>query len=188
MTIAPIVPEAYRLTAEDWVRLADESRIVEIIDGEIFMAPAPAVRHQSVAKQLLVRLFHQVEEPGLGTVFFAPIGLKLKDDVVLEPDLLVVLRHQADRIQELFVEAADVVIEVLSPGTAGRDLGIKRERYEEAGIQEYWVVDPVACTVEVLALVDGRFETRQVCQRNETLSSAVLSDLRIDLCEVWDSV
>lgn len=185
MTVAPRLPDFYRLTVADWVDLAEESRIVEIINGEIFMAPSPSVRHQTIAKRLMIRLFMEVEDAGMGEVYFAPTGLKLRDDVVLEPDLMVVLARNRASIKAQFVEAADLVVEILSPGTAGRDVGIKLQRYEEAQIPEYWIVDPQRKTVEVLALVEGAYVSRGVLEEGAVLTSEVLPGLSIELAEIW---
>jgi len=186
MTSAPTLSEFYHLKVSDWLELADQARIVEIINGEIFMAPAPSTRHQSLSRELTVRLYRHVVDNGLGTIFFAPTGLKLKEDVVLEPDVLVVLNHNFHAIQEYYVERADLVVEILSPGTAGRDVGIKRDRYEEAGIPEYWIVDPAARTVEVLVLEAGHYSTGGTFGESEVLVSRVLPGFEIALAALWE--
>lgn len=186
MTTAPTYSEIYRLTVADWLDLADDSRIVEIIDGEIFMAPSPAVRHQSLAREFTVRLYRHVVEGGRGTLFFAPTGLKLRDDVVLEPDIFVVLEENRGMIRELYVEAADLVVEILSPGTAGRDVGVKKQRYEEAAVAEYWIVDPVARSVQVFALESGTYGDPSVYAAADVLKSPLLPGLSIELSTLWD--
>lgn len=116
----------------------------------------------------------------------APVGVRLTDDTVLGPDLLLVLKAHADRFGELAIMGApDLVVEILSPGTAQRDLGRKRELYERHGVQEYWIVDPESRAIEVLSLADGRYARTGLFRRNQRLSSPLLEGFSVDLAEVF---
>jgi Uma2 family endonuclease len=104
----------------------------------------------------------------------------------LEPDLVVVLREHADRIGRQAIEGApDLVVEILSPGTAKRDLVVKRKQYEEAAVPEYWIVDPESQSVEVLALEHARYARAGLYRRGDLLKSRILSDLEIQLSSVF---
>ena len=106
---------------------------------------------------------------------------------VPQPDLLVVRSIHADRIGEDVVEGPpDVVIEILSPGTAGRDLIVKRELYARSGILEYWIIDPVNSEIEVLVLQDDLYSTFARYARTDTLASPALPGLAIPLEHVLD--
>jgi Uma2 family endonuclease len=121
-------------------------------------------------------------------VLYAPVGVRLSDDTVLEPDLLVVLTENASRIGEHVVDGPpDIVVEILSPGSARRDLGLKRTEYETAGVREYWIVDPETRSVEVLALEEseGRYARAGLFRVEDSLSSSLLPGLSIALREIF---
>lgn len=180
------IPAAYRLTFEDWLRFPEDGRLYEIIGGELFVSPAPAIQHQRVSTRLLAALHEHLASGGLGEVFHAPTGVRLSDQDVPEPDLVVVLAAHARLIGEHVIEGSpDLVVEILSPGTAGRDLLVKRELYARAGISEYWTVDPLASEIEVLTLKHGNYATLARFGRDETLRSKRLPDLRIRLGQIF---
>lgn len=87
----------------------------------------------------------------------------------------------------MIVGPADLVVEILSPGTARRDLTTKRKDYETFGVREYWIVDPEAQAVEVLALEAAVYVRHGLYRLQETLSSRVLDGLTIALVEVFPS-
>lgn len=181
------LPAPYRLTVADWLEMEEGQRIVEIIEGDVYMAPSPAIRHQRIARELgvLLHRFLRATLPG-AEIFFAPTGVKLSDDTVLEPDLLIVLEHNRDRVMEKYVNGPpDVVIEVLSPGTASRDLGLKRDYYGQAGVPEYWIVDPETETIEVLVLDNGNYRQGGLFRAADALRSRQLSELELPLGELW---
>lgn len=94
----------------------------------------------------------------------------------------MVFREHADRIGDQVIEGVpDLVVEILSPGTAGCDLGVKRNAYETAGVPEYWIVDPEAATIEVLTIEASRYVRHGLFGRADTLRSPLLQDLEIVL-------
>jgi len=185
-TTPSTIPAAYRLTYEDWLRFPEDGRLYEIIGGELFVSPSPAIRHQRISGRLFAGLHAHLEAGRSGEVFHAPTGVRLSEQDVPEPDLVVVLAPHADRIGEQVIEGPpDLVVEILSPGTAGRDLVVKRELYARAGIGEYWIVDPVASEIEVLTLEADRYITFSRFSRTGILLSPLLPDLRIPLDRVF---
>lgn len=177
------------MTIADWLAMDHRQGLHEIIDGELLMAPSPSIAHQRISRELEFRLYSILKESAAGEVFDAPTGVRLADDTVLEPDLIVVLSENADRVREQYIDGApDLVVEILSPGTAARDLGVKREHYQRAGVREYWVVDPQSRTIEVLSLERGAFSRAGLFGERDTLKSPLLADLAIDLGEIWKIV
>jgi Uma2 family endonuclease len=174
------VPAAYRLNFADWLALPDDGRLYELIDGELLVTPTPSVRHQRIARNLTVRIQRHLEAGGRGEVLFAPMGVRFSDERVVEPDLVVVLTRHRHRIGEQHIEAPpDLVVEILSPGTAGRDLGPKRELYAAGGVPEYWIVDPAEERIEVLELVGEGYVTAGEYRRGDSLRSPLLPELEI---------
>jgi Uma2 family endonuclease len=172
----------------DWLDTPDDGRCYELYEGELYVNPAPNIAHQRVCRNIGVYLEAFLRQRSLGEVFFAPTGLRLSDDIVFEPDIIVVLNAGKANIEELVVAGpADVVVEVLSKGTAKRDLALKRNAYQAAGVREYWIADPVAKTVTVLSLVEKTYVEHGVFEQVDALVSTVLSGLSLPLFNVFPS-
>lgn len=186
--VTPSVPAAYALHYEDWLQFPDDGRRYELIDGELYVSPSPSIRHQRVSRELEFALLMYLRRTGKGEVLDAPVGVRLAHDSVVQPDILVVLREHESQVGEQVIDGPpDLVVEVLSPGTARRDLGVKREKYRATGVPEYWIVDPVHAAIEVLVLENGDYVRFGVFGHTETLRSRVLPDLEIALAEVLHS-
>jgi Uma2 family endonuclease len=162
------------LTYDDFARLPETNRIQELIDGELVVTPPPTTSHQQVVVTLVTELNLYARVHG-GTVFVSPTGVYLSHTNLLEPDVLFVRPQHAGRIERPFVRGApDLVVEVSSPSTRRRDLGRKRELYEEFGVPEYWFVDLDAGLVEVHRLGDGRYAAPRRLGPGDTLESPLL--------------
>jgi Uma2 family endonuclease len=180
------IPDAYRLTFEDWLRLPDDGIRYEVIGGELFGEPPPTWRHQLIATELLFQLRTYFGAGFRGRIATAA-GLRLSNEDIVKPDLVVFLEEHHDRIDESAVAAGppDLTVEILSPGTAGRDLCEKRALYERSGIPEYWIVDPVAETIQVLAFTGGTYLEVDLYQRGNTLLSPLLQGIEIPILEIF---
>lgn len=134
----------------EFARLPDDGNRYEIIDGELCVTPAPRPLHQEMVGRLLETLRPFVRVHGLGRVYPGPIDVLLAEGDYLTPDLVFVRQEQLPTVTDRGVESPpDLVIEVISPSTALRDRGLKRERYARFGVPEYWVVDTQFNRVEV---------------------------------------
>ena len=183
---AVAVPGVYRLTYADWLAFPNESHRYEVIDGDLFVTPPPAIVHQRVSREIEFALLTFLRESRRGEVLYAPVGVKLDDSNVLEPDLVVVLNHKAHLIGKQVISGPpDVVVEILSPGSARRDLGVKRDAYERGGIEEYWIVDPESRSIEVLALGDQGYERAGLYREAQVLHSRVLPGFDLVLKTVF---
>lgn len=91
------------------------------------------------------------------------------------------------RQHEQYWDGADLVMEVVSPDDPNRDLIIKRQDYAEAGIPEYWIVNPLNKTVSVLTLVDGAYVEEQVGQIGMTVQSRLLDGFEVNVQAVFDA-
>lgn len=134
---------ASRWTYAEFARLPSDGNRHEVIEGELFMTPAPRMLHQFAVTQLIQLLGDFVKRHDLGWVFPGPVDVLFAEGDYLEPDLVFVRKERRGIISDRGIEAApDLVVEVTSPSTAARDRGPKRERYAFYGVPEYWVVDP----------------------------------------------
>jgi Uma2 family endonuclease len=123
---------------------------------------------------------------GLGVVFYAPADVILADDQVVQPDLLFDSKERQSILQQGGVHGApDLVIEILSPSTASRDLILKRKLYGKYGVQEFWIVNPDAKTIEILTLIESGLEPCRRFADGSTLTSPLLPGLVIKLDEIF---
>ena len=121
-------------------------------------------------------------------MYVAPFDVVLSDTDVVQPDLLFISRAREHTINDENVRGApDLVIEILSPSTADRDLGYKHDLYGRHGVLEYWVVDPMAETVAVHRQRDGRLELADTFGRRDTLRTALLEGLQLKLDDIFAS-
>jgi Uma2 family endonuclease len=174
---APLVgPPQGRWTYADYAALPDDGNRYEIIAGVLYMTPAPGTGHQSVSARLVTFLVTHVEFAGLGRVFAAPVDVELAPDTVVQPDIVVILSANLDRITpSRIIGAPDLVVEILSPGTAGYDRREKQDAYARSGVGEYWIVDPGAQTVELLTLDQGGYRSHGVFRGQARLPSSVVT-------------
>ena len=170
-----------RITYQDYLLLPEGGRW-EVLEGDLRMVPSPGERHQRTLFRLSYTLATQVDVPGVGKVYVAPFDVILDEDTVVQPDLLVILKDRLSIVQPEGVRGApDLVVEVLSPGTAAaaRDRSIKRRLYGRYGVQEYWIVDPEARTVEVAVNRGGSLETHGLFAAGSRVASLLLPGLDV---------
>lgn len=160
----------------------------ELIDGELFVTPSPAPAHQIVSANIAYALMHHVRENTLGAVLHAPTDIRLTPDNVLIPDIMFISRERLHIIGPKTIDAApDLVVESLSPGTRRRDMDVKRNLYARFGVQEYWIVDPKAQTVVVLALTGDRYDPLTIGE-DGVVHSHVLPELRLTIAQIREGV
>ena len=175
---------AVKLTYEDYCATPDDKRC-ELLNGDLMMVPAPNVKHQRILLRLVHKLGQFILDHELEELLPAPCDVVLSDTDVVQPDLLFVSRAREHAITaENVREAPDLVIEILSPSTADKDLGYKHEFYGRHGVNEYWVFDPTAETVAIHRQRDGVLELVDTLGRRGTLRTPFLRGLEIQLDEV----
>jgi len=179
-----------KLTCEDY-RAAPADERYELLDGDLVMVAAPNLRHQELQFRIGRELGNFIVEHSLGKLFFAPCDVILSDTDVVQPDLLFVSREREHLLSsgENVQGAPDLVVEILSPATADRDRGYKRELYGRHGVTEYWLVDPVAETVSIhrQRQVEGVLALSRTFSRKQTLQSPLLTGLKLDLKDIFSS-
>ena len=170
-------------TYEDYCATPDDQRY-ELLNGELMRLPTPHMAHQRVLGRLGIRLSQFTQEHGLGELFLAPFDVVLSDTDVAEPDLLFISRAREHTLTDENVRGApDLVIEILSPSTADRDLGYKHDLYGRHGVLEYWVVDPM--TKAVHRQQDGELELTGAFGRRDTLRTPLLKGLELQLDDIF---
>ena len=167
-------------TYDDYAKIPDDGNRYEVIEGVLYMAPSPSVDHQASNGRFFHYLFVYVELKGLGRVFSAPLDVEFAPKVTVQPDAFVVLNEHKDYIgQNKILGAPDLIVEIASPGTTGYDRRTKQDRYEYYGVSEYWIADPIARTIEVLALENKVYKSLGVYGGQSQLLSRLLPDLPV---------
>jgi Uma2 family endonuclease len=136
-----------KLDYEDYAGIPPDRSQYQIIDGDLYVTPAPSPFHQRMSKRLQRKLEAYFEETRIGEVFDAPIDVILTIHDVVQPDLVVVTN--ASQISPRGIEGAPLlVVEILSPSTHNQDRVVKGRRYAELGVPHYWIGDPEARRIE----------------------------------------
>lgn len=176
-----------KLTYEDLRRMPDDGKRYELIEGEVFMTPAPRTRHQRTVGRLYVALVEFVRERDVGEVFLAPFDVVFGERTAVQPDLLFIRKDRLSIVTEMNVQGApDLVIEVLSPSNAAFDRETKLQVYARAGVEELWYVDPDARTAEVLELgPDGRYILVSKFSNAESIASGALPGFSLPLAGLF---
>ena len=157
-----------RYTVADYMNWPDEERW-ELIDGVAYdMSPAPTIKHQNIAGRIYSR-FEQKLRGKTCQPFIAPVDVVLSDIDVVQPDVIVVCDPK--NITERNIQGSpNWVAEVLSPGTARKDLREKKALYERSGVKEYVVFDPVQAWVQRFVWLDGLYGAGEIFDPAEDLA------------------
>jgi Uma2 family endonuclease len=179
-----------RLTADDLERIVPESgQRYELIDGELSVTPAPILKHQIVSGKLYTLLSAHVHPSRKGLVLTAPVDVRFDQDHQVQPDLVYVTAERFVILKEKRIEGVpDLVVEILSPGTAFDDLNRKRLLYERFGVPHYWVASPEEETLRAFALgADGRYRLAYHAMRDETVRLEPFPEMELPLPELWEA-
>ena len=178
----PRRPGPYRRA--DYAALPDEPRC-ELIHGRFYLSPSPVRLHQVVVGRIW-RLLDDVAEATGGEALTVPMDVHLADHTVAQPDVLYISSERLEIAQNWIEGAPDLVVEVLSPSTTRMDRLLKLNRYAEAGVKEYWLVDPALRTIEFLVHDGERFAVH--VQDGGTWSSPAVPGIELDIDAFWGAV
>ncbi len=152
----------------------------EIIGGEKFMAPAANVCHHYIAGKLYMLIGMHAIFNKLGFVFTDSMDIYFPDGNLFKPDFVFISVANSniviDNKHSTIHGVPDMVAEVFSRSTMKRDIGVKKDIYEQNGVKEYWMIDPWRETVEVYLLRDGKFELDELYQNWSDDELAQLTD------------
>lgn len=172
-------------TEEAYLAISDLNRILELSEGRLVVHDMPIPEHQRIIRNLSRKLEDWTAEHQAGEVLFAPMPVRLWPGKFREPDIMFYLAEHADRIGERYGEAPDLVVEVLSTTTAMIDREEKFSEYAQAGIPEYWIIDPDARTVEVFVLQDDQYALQGQFQPGQVVHSTLLPDFEVAVDELF---
>jgi Uma2 family endonuclease len=187
LQIAELLPAQGEWSEEDYLWLSDSTnRLIEFTNGRVEVLPMPTEHHQAISAYLYLALLTFITRIG-GKIFYAPLRVRVKARKFREPDLLLLLSADDPRRHDRYWEGADLVVEIVSPDKPERDLVQKPREYAQAGIPEYWIVNPQTETITVLKLERTKYAEHGVFARGAQATSALLPEFAVSVDEVFDA-
>ena len=175
------------MTYEEFLDWLDEDTHAEWVNGKVVIHSPVSLRQNQLAGWLLILLSAFAEEGDGGEVLFAPFQMKIGPDFPgRAPDILFVARENLSRLRPNRLEGpADLVVEIVSPGSRGVDRGDEHFEYERGGVREYWLLDPERTLAEFNQLrPDGRYHLAAP-DENGVFHSAVLPGFWLKVDWLW---
>ena len=169
-------------TFEEWLDL-DHNEKIELIDGTIYMMSEPSRRHQDILRELVIEL--GVFLRGKKCILYTdPFMVRLSKKTVVHPDISVIC--DKNKLNDRgCIGAPDLIIEILSPSNAGHDIFTKYNKYLNAGVKEYWIVDPYKNAVTVYILQDNDYHAHYYAEK-DILPVYTLPECKIDLKVIFE--
>ena len=180
-------PPAGHLSFEQFLDWCDDETLAEWVDGEVQIVSPTSRRDQRLLIFLTKVLGIWIDQKGLGELHVESFLMRLPSRPSGRvPDLLFVAREHLDRVRPIYVDGpADLVIEIVSPDSVGRDREEKLGEYEQAGVPEYWLLDPIHERADFHELgPDGRYHLA-LGGRSGVYQSQALGGLRLDVEWLW---
>ena len=176
-----------KMTYEEFLAQADEDVPAEWVDGEVILMSPASQKHQRFVSFLTALLQHFVEINQSGVVLLAPFQMKLAARPSgREPDVLFVSNDHLDRLKEMYIDGpADLAVEVISTESRARDRGDKFYEYEQGGVREYWLIDPIRKQAEFYLLGDDNIYHPATVGADGEFHSVVLKGLRLKVDWLW---
>lgn len=183
------IEQSRLLTYDDYAALPDDGHRYELINGEIYVCPSPTTLHQRIAFEIAFTIRLYLDGHPLGEVLVAPLDVVLGEGKhqTFQPDVLFVSDEHRPIITEKNIQGApDLVVEVVSPGTADRDLGAKRYAYDRHGVTEYWVVWSTVARIEVYRRqASSKFGKPVILDASDTLTTDLLPGYSLELSRLY---
>lgn len=172
---------------EDYLRLPDDGRRYEIIEGVLYVANAPSYAHQLAVYKLARYLGDFVEVNRLGVVLGAPFEVHLSElSRPVQPDVLFLRNDQKpSEDAQIFVGAPTLIVEVISPSSIRVDRKVKFDLYEATGVAEFWLVDPKTRSIEIYTLSNGEYALVGQFTGDEVVKSNVLDGLDLKVSAIF---
>jgi Uma2 family endonuclease len=184
--IAELFPPQGQWSEGEYLELSDRSsRLIELSGGKLEVLEMPTDPHQYTVGRLHFYILRFLMEHLLGEVRVAPLPVRLWPGKIREPALMYLSNAHLDRITPEYWGVPDLVVEVHSPGSRGRDMRIKYEEYAQAGIPEHWMVDTDAKTIDVYRLNQTAYEFKQHYGLGAQLMSDQLPGFELSLIDVF---
>lgn len=174
------------LTVEDYKNTPETGPRYQLIEGDLYMAPAPSRYHQEISGNLAFILLTWLKDHFIGKLYHAPFDVYLDEHDVFQPDILFVSNERSSILTDAGAEGApDFVVEILSPKTARLDRDNKRKMYVRHGVRELWIIEPETRRILVYRPVENAEEPCAVYGEGDVFETPMFPGLRIDTREVF---
>jgi Uma2 family endonuclease len=179
-----------KLTYADFLLFPDDGKRHELIDGVHYVTPCPNLSHQELLGRLHLAIGNFLgSRRHLGRVVLSPFDVVMSDHDVVEPDLLFIAGDQQAIITQANVQGPPaLVVEILSPSTRRRDLGIKRRLFDAKGVREYWLVDPSGSVSVCRRAADGGFPMVATLTHADCLTTPLLPEFSLPMADLFAEI
>lgn len=172
-------------TYEDYCALPEDGRRYEIIDGELYVSPSPRSIHQALSKRLQF-LLYPLELAGHGWVYVAPMDVIMPGASPVQPDLIFVGQEQRSIMTVANICGVPMLLgEILSPKGARYDRVTKLNKYAQCGVPHYWILDPVARTLEVMTLENDTYRLLAALEPGQSFRHGRFFDVLLDIDDLF---
>lgn len=179
-------PVSRRLRATAIFDVPADGNRYEVLDGELYVTPAPNIAHQRCVTRLAINIGGYLQQHPLGELFVAPVAVVFNEFTGAQPDLVYVSTERAGIITRRGVEGVpDLVIEVLSPSTSAIDRGIKFRIYERTGVMHYWLADPRRRQLLAYRLEGTSYILTGTYGPGEVFQPDLFPDLALSIDALW---
>lgn len=185
LEILDLFPRQGEWTEEDYYKLPETNRIIELSQGRLIITPAPTTQHQIVIGKLFLLIGNYVLSNNLGTTAMSPIDVRLYPGTIRQPDIVFISNEHKNRVHKQYLDPPDLVIEILSESTEQEDRTIKFYEYAKAGIPEYWIVDAEKHTIEVYISENREYKLLGKWDVGEIARSKVLTGFEVSVDSVF---
>jgi Uma2 family endonuclease len=176
-----------KMTAEQFLQLGEDPPGVrlELVEGEIAVSPSPMPQHSYAEIKLILLLGNHIEAKRSGELH-RDVDTILDPFTVRRPDILYFSRERTHLIGKKAMQGPpDLAVEIISPSSVDIDRTDKFAQYRDAGVAFYWIVDPIAKTIEAWRLENGQYISAGRGANSDTVQLPPFPDLSIPLLQLW---
>lgn len=175
-----------KITVAEFLKMDfEEGFLYELINGIIVKRASPSAEHQNIVSNLNTEFNNFIKPLKIGKCYPAPLDVYLTNTDLTQPDLIYVSKDRAHIVKGFIEGVPDLLVEILSPGTAKTDRGTKRSLYERCGVAEYWIIDPKSQSIEIYILENGHYELYSFAQESGEVESKVLVGFKLSIEELF---
>ncbi len=164
----------------------DHSKL-ELIAGVLYMTPPPGYKHDSAVSRLIRLLADYLSKSAEeGTLYVPRAAICTSRNTYLEPDLFYISAETEATLKPNFRTTADLVVEVISPGSAIYDRNTKADTYAALGVKELWLIDESAQTVELRVLENNSYQRGELLSNDDEVNSSLLAGFGFNVRRLFD--
>lgn len=176
------------LTVNDYLLVPNNGKLLQLIEGNFIIAPAPNLKHQEVSRNIEIEIVRYLEKNPIGKIFYAPVDYYIDAYNVVQPDLVYISKEKYNILFEKGIRnTPDLIIEIISAGTEKTDRELKKDLYWRAGVKEYWIVDLETESIEVYKIEANRYKLDKIYRKanSDKIKTDILPGFEINLDKVF---